>query len=175
MWGICSVTVSLGHNWYLAQVKPNSIKIAERNLIRQGFETFAPMEETTSQKAGKFVTQLRALFPGYIFVGIDALRGQWRAVNSTYGVTKLVSFGAAPAPVPAGLVTDLRQRCDAAGKLQPPQALRVGDQVTVTKGPFARFVAEIDAIDPQQRVWILLDIMGGQTRVSIGLDQLQAS
>lgn len=160
--------------WFLAQLKPNCANIAERNLKRQGFETFLPLEEETRQRNGKFVTAMRPLFPGYIFVAFDVARGLWRKVNSTYGVTRLVSFGPAPAEVPAGLVSDLRHRCDAAGKLLPPPELAPGDQVTMIKGPFANFVGSVEKIAPDQRVWVLMDIMGGQTRVAVEAGQLRA-
>lgn len=160
--------------WFLAQIKPNCATIANRNLRRQGFDTFLPMEEETRQRSGKFVTTKRPLFPGYIFVAFDANRGHWRSVNSTYGVTKLVSFGKDPAQVPHELVSELKQRCDESGALLPPQILNPGDQVTLTKGPFAHFVAEVEKIAPDQRVWVLMDVMGGQTRVAVGADQLRA-
>ena len=84
--------------WFLAQLKPNCAKIADKNLARQGFRTFMPMEEETRQRNGKFVTANKPLFPGYIFVALDVTRGLWRSVNSTYGITRLVSFGKEPAP-----------------------------------------------------------------------------
>ena len=160
--------------WFLAQIKPNCATIANRNLRRQGFETFLPMEEETRQRSGKFVTTKRPLFPGYIFVAFDANCGHWRSVNSTYGITKLVSFGKDPAQVPNELVSELKLRCDESGALLPPRSQPPGDQVTVTKGPFANFVAEVENIAPDQRVWVLMDVMGGQTRVAVGADQLRA-
>ncbi len=63
-----------GTSWFLAQLKPNCANIADKNLKRQGFKTFLPMEEETSQRGGKFVTAMRPLFPGYIFVAFDAAR-----------------------------------------------------------------------------------------------------
>ena len=160
-------------SWFLAQLKPNCVNIAGKNLTRQGFKTFLPMEEETRQRNGKFVTTTRPLFPGYIFVALDAARGYWRTVNSTYGITRLVSFGKDPARVPLDLVSHLMLRCDAQGKLLPPKQLKPGDQVTMTKGPFANFLAEVENITPDQRVWVLMDIMGGQTRVAVGADQLR--
>ena len=164
----------LGTTWFLAQLKPNSAQIAHKNLSRQGFQTFLPMEEETRQRNGKFVTVDRPLFPGYIFVAFDRAKGLWRAVNSTHGITRLVSFGKEPARVPLDLVSQLMQRCDSSGKLLPPKLLKPGDQVTLTKGPFADFVAEVEKIEPDRRVWVLMDIMGGQTRVSVGADQIKA-
>lgn len=160
--------------WFLAQLKPNSAQIAQRNLERQGFETFLPIEETTRQSAGRFVTAQRPLFPGYIFVEFDAGQGHWRAVNSTQGITRLVSFGRAPAPVPLGLVDELKTRCDRMGKLVAAPMLASGDAVTFTKGPFSDFLGEVEKVDKDRRVWILMDLMGGQMRVKADEAQLRS-
>ncbi|MHC0055491.1 transcription termination/antitermination protein NusG [Actibacterium sp. D379-3] len=163
-----------GTSWFLAQLKPNCANIAGKNLKRQGFNTFLPMEEETRPRNGKYVTAMRPLFPGYIFVAFDVTRGFWRTVNSTYGITRLVCLGKEPTAVPLDLVSQLMLRCDAKGKLLPPKLLKPGDQVMLTKGPFANFVAEVETIAPDRRVWVLMEIMGGQTRVAVGADQLRA-
>jgi transcriptional antiterminator RfaH len=75
----------------LAQFKPKCHRIAERNLERQGFQSFLPMQEETRRVRGKFTALMRPLFPGYLFVAFDKARGGWQAVNSTYGITRLVS------------------------------------------------------------------------------------
>jgi len=162
-----------GTTWFLAQLKPNCANIADKNLKRQGFRTFLPLEEETRTRNGKFVTAMRPLFPGYIFVAFDVAHGFWRTVNSTYGITRLVSFGKEPTALPLDLVSQLMLRCDAQGKLLPPKLLKPGDQVTLTKGPFANFVAEVEKIAPDRRVWVLMELMGGQTRVAVGADQLR--
>ncbi len=162
-----------GANWFLAQLKPNCGQIAERNLKRQGFETFLPLEELTQKQRGKFVTRLRPVFPGYIFVCFEAARGFWRSIHSTYGVTRLVSFGDEPAAVPLDIVSQLMLRCDADGKLLPPKVLQPGEEVRLTIGPFADFVATVEKTTPDQRVWVLMDLMGRQTRVAVEPDQLQ--
>ncbi len=154
-------------SWFLAQLKPNSALIARRNLERQGFSTFLPTTEETSVKDKCFVTKTRPLFPGYIFVALDITRGQWRKVNSTNGITRLVGFGEAPSAVPDGLIAQLKMRCDPDQTLMPAGTFALGDQVRVTIGPFANFVAEIEKIGPDKRVWVLMEIMGGQTRVAI--------
>lgn len=164
----------IGSSWFLAQLKPNCVHIAERNLLRQGFRTFLPLEEGTKRQRGKFVTVLRPLFPGYIFVAFDTSSGHWRAINSTHGVTRLVSFNKEPAPVPLDLVSQLMLRCDASGKLLPPKLLKPGDLVRVTKGPFGDYVATIEYLAPNRRLWLLMDLMGGQTRVVVKADQVQA-
>jgi transcriptional antiterminator RfaH len=163
-----------GTTWFLAQLKPNSVRIAERNLVRQGFRTFLPMEEVTKRAKSKFVTAEQPMFPGYIFVAFNVAKGGWRAINSTNGITRLVSFGKDPAPVPLDIISGLMLRCDAKGKLMSHQLLNPGDQVAMTHGPFADFVAEVEKVEPDRRVWVLLDIMGGKTRVAVDADLVRA-
>ena len=163
-----------GTTWFLAQFKPNSHRIAERNLVRQGFRTFLPLHEETTRVRGKFTVQKRPLFLGYLFVALDLLQGRWRAVNSTYGITRIVSLGKEPTPVPLDLVSQLMLRCDHEGQLMPPKLLKPGDQVVIAKGPFADVIATIESVTSDRRVWVLMDIMGGQTRVAVQADQLRA-
>lgn len=159
--------------WYLAQLKPNAVQIALRNLRRQAFEVFNPTQMTTTRRAGKFFERESQLFPGYLFVRLDPRGSAWRTVNSTYGVARLVRFGSYPAPVPQALITDLAWRCDENGRLRPPEILRPGDCVRLTSGPFADFVTRVEAIAPDQRVWVLLDILGRATRVAVAQGELR--
>jgi len=161
-----------GNSWFLAQLKPNCAQIADRNLKQQGFPT-SSMQEGTQNRKGRFVSTLRPMFPGYVFVSFDVAGGLWRKIQSTYGITRLVSFGKEPAMVPLDIVSQLMLRCDTAGKLLPPKLLKPGDQVRMTSGPFADFVAAIETIAPDRRVWLLMEIMGGQTRVAVSADQLR--
>jgi transcriptional antiterminator RfaH len=159
-------------DWFFAQIKPNCLNIARRNLARQGFDIFLPMQLETRKKRGKFYDTPVPLFPVYIFVGMEPGSGLWRAVNSTYGVTKLVTFADKPAAVPKELVLDLKIRCDSDGMLLPPEELTPGDQVKLTTGPFASFIAEVEKLGSDERVWVLLDIMGRATRVTVERGQM---
>ncbi len=161
--------------WFLAQFKPNSHLIAERNLVRQGFATFLPLQEDTLRRNGKFVTRMRPLFPGYIFVASDDQAQRWRAINSTYGVSRIVSFSGIPAPLPKGFIAALRARCDADGRILPepePPAFTLGEDVRITVGPFANLIGEILKVSCDRRVVLLLDLLGGKIRVTVSNDHL---
>ena len=159
-----------GTAWFLAQIKPNSDRIAERHLTQQGFPVFLPRVEETRRAAGRFVNREVPLFAGYVFVALDPGGGGWCSVNATRGITRLVSFGDRPAAVPDDLVEGLRARCDGAGLLQPAEP---GDRVALTRGPFAEFVGTVETITPDRRVWVLLDLLGGRTRVATDPDNLR--
>ena len=159
--------------WFLAQLKPNSLRIAQKNLERQGFKTFMPLEETTQRRSQQFITQDRPLFPGYLFVLFDPAMGYWRRINSTQGVSRLVSFGGAPAAVPSTLVAQLEATTDSEGRIVTEAPLTAGMEVKVTQGAFADFVATVQSIAPERRVWVLMDIMGKETRVAIPGDHIR--
>ena len=161
------------NGWYLVQFKSNSYRIAKSNLNRQGFETFLPMQKTTHRKASRFVNDFKPLFPGYMFVSVNSQLAPWRTINSTFGVCRLVSFEGKPKPLPGQLVSGLMLRCDTAGKILPPKTLSEGDSVELLTGPFANFIATVDTIDPERRIWVLIDLLGRPTRMQVALDQLQ--
>ena len=160
------------NHWYLIKFKPNSHRLAERNLYRQGFDTFLPMQKIARRKASGFVNDLKPLFPGYMFIGVNTELAPWRTINSTVGVSRLVSFEGKPKPIPLQLISGLMRRCDASGTLLPPKSLSEGDSVEMLTGPFANFIATVDAIDPERRIWLLMDFMGQKTRMQVTADLL---
>ena len=108
-------------------------------------------------------------------MGVELDAAPWRAINSTIGVSRLVSFADNYKPLPLNLISSLMLRCDEEGKLLPLQTLNAGDSVEVVNGPFVNFVATVEKIDAQQRVWILMELMGRGTRVKVQQEQLKLS
>ena len=161
-------------SWYIVQFRPNSHKIALRNLERQGFETFLPMQEVSRRTAVKFETVIRPLFAGYMFVACDPEKAPWMQINSTYGVSRMLSFAKGPKPMPEALITGLRARCDNVGNLVPLESFEAGQSVEMHSGPFANFIATVEQMGGDARVWVLLDFMGKATRVQVDRQQIQA-
>ena len=159
--------------WHLAQFKPNCASIAKRNLARQGFEVFLPLERRSKMLRNRFVAETRPYFPGYIFIGAPMTAAPARSIRSTQGIAQLVCFGAAPAQVPAGLVEALKQNCDTDDVFNPQEALNVGDRVQMVDGPFADLIGKIQQVSTHERAWVLLDVMGKATRISIPSSDLR--
>ena len=159
--------LAAGQVWYLAQCKPNGEQIAFRNLNNQDFLVFLPMQRLTQRKGASFKTRLYPLFPGYIFVAQDPTAGQWHKINNTRGVTRIVRLGTKPTPVPRTIMDQLFGRCDARGVFQQSAALVVGGNATIIQGPFAGAIARITDIGPNQRLQLLLEIMGQASTLKI--------
>ena len=169
--GTATLPESETRGWFVAQLKPNGFARARVNLQRQGFRTFMPMRE---QEAPRRATVLRPLFPGYIFVNFDADTTQWRVINNTFGVARLVMTRSdEPQAAPVPLMAALMARCGKNDVVMPPAMLDPGDKVRVIGGPFRDLVAEVERMTEQDRVSLLLNLMGRATRAELSIGQLE--
>jgi transcriptional antiterminator RfaH len=95
-----------------------------------------------------------------MFVAFERESAPWRQINSTIGVSRLVNFGGQLGWHPLDLVSRLMLRCDASGKIQPPNQPSAGNKVQVLNGPFANFLETVENADAKHRIWVLIDFMG---------------
>lgn len=161
-------------NWFAAQLKPNAIGIAERNLARQGLAYFAPRMMVSRRRSGRIVRLAEMVFPGYVFVRFDPARPGWQAINATQGISRLVVGDPHhPRPVPVGFMQALLARCGRDGVLVPDAAFDVGDRVEMIDGPFATLAGRVVALDRDGRVRVLMELLGRDTRVSATPGQMR--
>jgi transcriptional antiterminator RfaH len=165
----------MSKEWFILQFKPNSHHLAAKNLNRQGFETFLPLHNTTSRQSSRFINTSKPLFPGYMFIAFDRTEFEWHKINNTYGVTRLVNINSFLRSIPTKFVENLMKRYDLSGNLLPIKKLKKGDQVQILKGPFANYVANVETYEDDQRIWLLMDLMGRRSKIKIATDSLQLS
>ena len=165
----------MSKEWFILQFKPNAHHQANKNLNQQSFETFLPLYNTTSRNASRFTNANRPLFPGYMFITFDRKRSKWHMINNTYGVSRLVTFNNTLKSIPDIFVTNLMKRCDLSGNLLPIKKLKKGDQVKVIKGPFVNLAATVEKYEDDQRIWVLMDLMGRVTKIHTSSDALEPS
>src|SRR5215470_19481003 len=140
--------------WYAVHTLPFAEARAEHQLRRQEFQTFQPRRHKTIRHARKLRTIEAPFFPRYLFIVLDLTRHQWRSVNGTVGVSRLVMRGDQPHPVPPGVVEALIEAADARGVLQLGGKLRLGRAVRLMAGPFAEQIAILDRLDDTGRVQV---------------------
>ena len=158
---------SLKKKWFIAQIKPNSYKSAIQNLERQDFETFLPKMEITQIQENKFVVKNVYVFPGYIFVCFDPHKIIWTKINSTYGVSKILAFNNKPSEISSDLILELKIRYEINSNPTQKEKLQKGDSIKFYTGPFTDLIAKIESVDEKNRIWVLLESMGGSQRLKL--------
>ena len=165
----------MSKEWFVAQFKPNSHFQATKNLNRQGFETFLPLHDTTLRRNSRFVKSTKPLFPGYMFVSFNKAENKWQKIKNTYGVSRLITFNSSLKSIPSTFVDNLMLRYDTSGKLIPIVKMKKGDKVEILEGPFANLIATIEKYESEERIWVLMDLMGRKTKIQTPLNALQLS
>ena len=165
--------INMSKEWFILQFKPNSHHQAKKNLNQQGFETFLPLNDTTLRKGSRFVASNKPLFPGYMFISFDKTEPKWHKINNTYGVSRLITFHSILKSIPKTFVENLMRRYDLSGNLLPVEKLQKNDQVMILKGPFANFIATVEKYEDDQRIWVLMDLMGRKSKIQATTDKLQ--
>ena len=159
------------YQWYLAHTHVRAEQKASVHLRRQGFGVYLPQYEAQRNHARRRDWIKKPLFPCYLFVGLDLARDRWRAVHSTVGVRSLLSAGDQPLALPPEVIEEIRAREDSRGfvMLGGGCSYHRGDRVRVTEGPFVDTAGLFDYQSDEERVVILLDLLGRQVKASVPL------
>jgi transcription antitermination factor NusG len=166
-----------GERWFAVQCKANREHGAAIQLRNQRFLVFLPLREKTWRHARRIEVRRVPFFLGYLFVALDLDRDQWRSVNGTCGVQRLVTAGgdARPVPLPQGVVEAWRSETDDRDCLRHEEPLRVGQAVRIQSGPFGDQLGELVEFDDAGRVRVLIELLGGRVPVTMPRGKVMAA
>lgn len=176
------------YSGYEKRVKTNvESRVQSFGLEDKIFQVEVPMEEVEkhTDKGKKVVTRVRV--PGYVLIRMWPDENARRIVRETEGVTGFVGPTKDPAPLSRKEVVAMMAPMIASEALKAagdkPAAAKkrtvevsyaVGDQVTVTEGPFATMAAAVSDVEPTtQKLTVLVSIFGRDTPVELGFDQVE--
>ena len=176
------------YSGYEKRVKANvESRVASFGLEDKVFQVEIPMEEVEkhTDKGKKVVTRVRV--PGYVLIRMWPDENARRIVRDTEGVTGFVGPSKEPAPLTRKEVVQMMapmiasealkaagDKPEAAKKRTVEVSYAVGDQVTVTEGPFATMAAVVSDVEPTtQKLTVLVSIFGRDTPVELGFDQVE--
>ena len=176
------------YSGYEKRVKTNiESRVQSFGLEDQIFQVEVPMEEVEkhTEKGKKVITRVRV--PGYVLIRMWPDEDARRIVRETEGVTGFVGPTKDPAPLSREEVVQMiapmiaSEALKAAGdkpaaakKRKLEVSYAVGDQVTVTDGPFATMPAVVSDVEPTtQKLTVLVSIFGRDTPVELGFGQVE--
>ena len=145
--------------WYLIKTKPRQEKKAKQNLENQGYVTFYPI--------AKINDLLVALFPGYLFVQLNEKTQKFSPINSTKGVLYFVKFGLNFAKVSTSVIEFIRTNQHiTADKLINLNKFKPGDKVQISDGTFKNYMAIFKCYKSDERVILLMNLLGNEQSLS---------
>lgn len=163
-------------SWYAVYTQPNKEALAAQQLRNQGFEAYLPQYQRLRRHAGRTDIVSTALFPRYLFAGLDPDRQRWRSVNGTRGVIGLVMFGDKPMPVPQDVIAEIRAREDATGYIQlNGPAFQRGQALRIVEGPMTDTQAIFEEQVDGNRAILLVSLLGRLVRTRMPLRQVEAA
>ncbi len=162
--------------WFAVHTQLYREPLAVANLAQQGFETYFPCYQRQRRHARKVEVIQAPLFPRYLFVSFDLETNGWQSIDSTQGVSYLLRSQGRPAALPAQTIQALKKQQDSTGYVTTA-ALALfakGERVRIIDGCFSGHTAVFEKMNDQQRVELLLDFLGRETRVSLPVYAVEA-
>ncbi len=162
-------------NWYLAYCKARQEDVAAQGLVEQGYSVYLPKLKTRRRRSQGMVEIIQPLFPRYLFVAPTNLEQSISPVRYTAGVSNLVRCSDDYVPVPQGMIEALQAREDPETGYHRLTAtnLKQGDRVRIQTGAFAGIEGVFEAHSGRDRVIVLFELLGQQTRTEIAIEELE--
>ena len=155
------------NKWYLIKTKSRQEKIAKANLENQNYDVYCPFAKIDNKTV--------ALFPGYLFINLDEKAQNWSPIKSTKGVLNFVRFGLNFAQVPDTIVKFLKaNELISKEKLNNLNRFKSGDKIQITDGVFKNCIAIFKSYKSEERIILLMKVLGQQQAINIKQELLVA-
>jgi transcriptional antiterminator RfaH len=161
--------------WYVIHTKWAGETLAESNLQRQGYEVYLPRVAQTVRRRRRLQERIAPLFPRYLFLRLNEGSQVLGPVRSTTGVTSVVRFGSSYATVPDQMIRLLQARADpqtGLHRMPPPPLPKPGSTIKIADGPFDGLEGVFECESGDDRVVVLLNLLGQNTRVQVPIDYI---
>jgi transcriptional antiterminator RfaH len=146
--------------WYLLKTKPRQERIAIDNLKNQNYHVYCPWT--------KINNKLVVLFPGYLFIYLDETSENWSPIRSTKGVLNFVRFGLSYAKISNKIINFIKDNeVETTNKIKKLNDFKPGDKVQITEGVFKNCSAIFKSLKSDERVLLLINLLGQQQSLKI--------
>ncbi len=169
-------------NWYAIHTYSGYENAVARNLKQRIdslgmedkiFSVIVPTEKKIKVKGGKRVPVEEKIYPGYVLVDMIVTDDSWYVVRNTPRVTGFVGAGVTPVPLDKSEVDMLFSRMGG-DTVKHAVDLNIGEQVTITDGPFKDLEGKVGDVDEERgKVKVLVSMFGRETPVELDFLQVK--
>lgn len=148
------------NKWFLIRTKARQEQIAASNLDNQNYHVYCPQARINKKNV--------FLFPGYLFIQLDENVQNLSPIKSTKGVLNFVKFGLSYAQIPDKVIDFIMTNEKITSqKIKDLNAFKPGDNILITEGVFRNCNAIFKSIKSDERVVLLMNILGQQQTINI--------
>jgi len=164
--------------WYIVRAQANRERKVSERILKEADKgelngvigrVVVPMEKVFATKDGKKTQREKVLFPGYVFVETTAIGELKQVVKKIDGATGLLSDRAGNIQIVSDQEVNRMIGLHEENKTKSfSDIFSVGDEVTVTEGPFTSFKGNIEHIDKERgKLKVNVLIFGRPTSVEL--------
>jgi transcription antitermination factor NusG len=157
--------------WQVAYLKPRTEKKAAEACRLIGIPHYLPLRRRTATYQRRQVTTEIPVFPGYLFVSLDAPRKL--RLQQTNHVLRFLE-PARPRQMLRQLVY-IRRALRIDPSLRPCQTLAAGTRVRIISGPFQGIEGIVDRLSSSMRVFLTVDWLGQALAVQASREQVETA
>ena len=154
--------------WMVATYKTNQLKRLQDNLHNQKFEYYNPIIKIRKHNLSP---KEEPLFPGYIF--IHANPDNFQKIKYTKGIANIIRFNDNIAVLTNDEINQLKSIEEDSFSSPIIQKLHIGQEGTMTDGPFKGALVTIASLPKKKRVNIFVHILGTTREVSASLGEIK--
>lgn len=159
-----------GHENRVAQSLKSRAEV--KGFTDKIFKVFIPSQEKVVVSEGKKRKIKERLFPGYVYINMLLDEDSMSFVRNTQGITKFVTQGTTPTPLPENEVMALMKYVVS----ETPKfemKFQEGDSVKITEGPFADSIGKISEVNEDQgKVKVLVSFFGKEVPIELEFSQV---
>lgn len=165
--------------WYVIQVRTGTEEEIQRQcetIIDKSIleKSFVPKYEQERKYQGKWHTELKVLFPGYVFLISGEKEKLFFELKRITGLTKLLGTGETIVPLTDEEVNFLLRLGGEEQTVEMSEGIIENERVVVTSGPLKGNEGLIRKIDRHKRkAWLEIEMFGRTVEMQVGLEVVE--
>ena len=167
--------------WYVIQVRTGTEeniccqcrKIIDSSILER---CFIPYYQEKKKYQGKWHTQERILFPGYVFLVTNYVEELYESLKDIIGSTRLIGTGEEIVPLSEEEVTLLLRLGKEEQLVELSTGIIENSQIRILEGPLVGMEGTIRKIDRHKRkAWLEIEMFGRTVEMQVGLEVIAKS